>query len=33
MKETQNLILTLQAEPEDLSHQQDSIREDQRKYF
>jgi len=33
MKETQNLILTLQAEPEDISPLQDSIREDQRKYF
>jgi hypothetical protein len=33
MKDTQDLILTLQAEPEDIYPLQDSIREDQRKYF
>ena len=33
MKDTQDLILTLQAEPEDISYLQDSIREDKRKYF
>jgi hypothetical protein len=33
IKNIQDLILTLQAEQEDISPLQDSIREDQRKYF
>lgn len=33
MKDTQDLILTLQAETEDITPLQDFIREDQRKYF